>query len=89
MIGSALNLIWGFSHRHYCPISSSSVKFCIRASTIGGGDVPMISEGVTLGGYNYTCENDMSKPPCYAQYDSTTHDITVKSGLRHDHQFGI
>ena len=49
----------------------------------------MVSEGTPVGGYNYTCENDMSKPPCYAQYDSTTHDITVKSGLRHDHQFGI
>lgn len=86
-IGSALDLIWGFSHRHYCKdhITSSTVEF-----SIGSAVVNLEEEDCQSGSNNYCCTgNDRTLGPCFAEYDASSHNIIVEKGNKHGHWFGI
>jgi hypothetical protein len=99
VIGSALDLIWGFSHRHYCrdyiDITSSSVEFAIGSLVYydpAASDSRYITEEMCSDGAdnNHCCTgNDKEQGPCFAEFDSGTFEIIVKRGNRHDHMFGI
>ena len=65
VIGSALDLLWGFSHRHYCKdfISKKEVQFSI------GSVVKKETEKEGHGELQAGCPGD-GTAPCFVSFDA-------------------